>query len=288
MVDLQTHSTYSDGSLTPTELVKEASQKGIYAIALTDHDTIEGLPEFLEAGKVYGVKTVPGVEISVEAEMPPTGHLHLLGLFVDYHNLSFKEKLEFLRTHRKIRAQKMAAKLNEMGIKISDEELQEIAGKTVIGRIHFARILKNKGIVNSLQEAFGQYIGKGKPAYVNKLKFKEKEAIQIIKDAGGLVILAHPHLMNYEKETDLERKILYLKSLGLDGIETFSTNLSETLSGHLLEFARKYHLAVSGGSDYHGVNKHGIALGTGNGNLNIPDSVYHDLYKRWRKLREKE
>lgn len=284
MVDLQTHSIYSDGSRTPAELVKEAREKGICAIALTDHDTIAGLPEFLEAGRANGVITVPGVEISVEAELPRSGHLHLLGLFVDYHNRSFKEKLEFLRTHRKIRARKIVEKLNEMGIKISDEDVQALAGKAAIGRPHFARILKNKGVVNSLQEAFARYIGKGKPAYVNKVKFTEKEAIQIIKDAGGLTILAHPHLMNYEKEEELERKILYLHSLGLDGIETYYPDLSPTLAEHLLEFAREYRLAVSGGSDYHGENKDGIALGTGNGNLHIPDTVYRDLYRRWRRL----
>lgn len=287
MVDLQTHSIFSDGSRTPAELVKEAREKGIYAVALTDHDTIAGLPEFLAAGRADKVITVPGVEISVEAQLPHSGHLHLLGLFVDYHNRGFQEKLEFLRTHRKIRARKIVKKLNEMGIKISNEDVQAIAGNAAIGRPHFARILKNKGVVNSLQEAFAHYIGKGKPAYVNKVKFKEKEAIQIIKDAGGLAILAHPHLMNYEKEEELEKKILYLKSLGLDGIETYSPDLSQTRSEHLLEFARRYHLAISGGSDYHGENKDGIALGTGNGNLHIPDTVYRDLYMRWHRQREK-
>ena len=283
MIDLQIHSTFSDGSLTPTELVKEAKAKGLSAIALTDHDTIDGLPEFMAAGKKDGVITVPGVEISVDIKLPNHGHMHILGLFINPYDKDLKSKLEFLRTERNKRAEKIIQKLNDLGLKVTLEELLAEAGEGSIGRPHIAKIMLRRGFVSTIQEAFNLYLGKGKPAYVDKVKFGEEEAIKMIKNANGLTILAHPHLMKYDSLQETQEKILALKTYGLDGLETYYSTMTEEYSQALVKFAQENQLVISGGSDYHGNNKDGIFMGIVDGQRNIPDSVYHNLKKYWER-----
>lgn len=283
MIDLHMHSTFSDGSCTPTELVKEAKQLNLTAIALTDHDTIEGVPEFLKAGQEMNVITVPGVEISVDTKLPNNGHMHILGLFIDPFSRKLKGTLDFLRTQRNLRAGKIINQLNKLQIPITLEELQDEAGEGSIGRPHVAKILVRKGVVASLQEAFDRYLKKGAPAYVDKVKLGEVDAIRMIKDAGGLAILAHPHLMNYDSFVETRQKILALKELGLDGFEVYYSGMPGEFSQALLELAEEYGFAISGGSDYHGTNKEGIAMGSGKSDLNIPDEIYYQLKDRWEK-----
>jgi predicted metal-dependent phosphoesterase TrpH len=283
MIDLQLHSCFSDGSDTPTELIKQAKKLGLTAIALTDHDTINGIPEFIEAGVKYDIITVPGVEISVDTKLPNNGHMHILGLFIDPKYEPLKNRLDFLRVERKKRAIRIIDKLAELGYKITLEELYSEAGEGSIGRPHIAKLLLQKKIVSSLQEAFDLYLGKGKPAYVDKVKFDEADAIGMIKEAQGLAILAHPHLMRYDTFEETKAKILSLKELELDGFEVYYTGLSQKYSKKLIKFASKYDFVISGGSDYHGQNKDNISMGTGMGQLNIPDSVYTDLENRWLK-----
>ena len=205
----------------------------------------------------------------------------MLGLFIDHQNSDLKEKLEFLRYHRNERALQIIQKLEALGAEVTMDELEEEAGEGSIGRPHIAKILVTKGVVSSLQEAFDKYLAKGQPAYVDKIKFDEENAIQLIKNAGGLAILAHPHLMNYETFEECAQKIVQLKEMGLDGFEVYYSGLAASFTEKLKKLASEYNFAISGGSDYHGKNKEHIRMGYGRGDLNIPDSIYFNLKKRW-------
>ena len=280
MIDLHMHSTYSDGSLSPEALILEAKERGLSAIALTDHDTIEGVAEFMKFGKQHGIETVPGVEISVDVKMPNNGHIHILGLLIDPQAEKLKNTLHYLVTQRNIRANKIIQKLRELNVAITMEELLEEAGEGAIGRPHVAKILVRKGIVSSIQEAFDIYLAKGKPAYMDKMKLDESDALKMIEEAGGLAIMAHPHLMCYDSFEKAREKILELKPLGLDGFEVYYSGMPTEYTEKLFALAETHDFAVSGGSDYHGVNKPGVSMGTGKGDLNVPDKFLASLKKR--------
>jgi len=284
VVDLHMHSNFSDGSDSPTQLVEKAKQLGLTAIALTDHDTIDGIPEFLEAGERFGIHTVPGVEISVDTKLPNNGHMHMLGLFIDPKGKKLKETLDYLRTQRNLRAEKIIRKLNELGVHITLEELLEEAGEGSIGRPHVAKILVRKGVVGSIQEAFDIYLAKGKPAYMDKVKLGEEDAIQMIHDAGGFAILAHPHLMNYPTFEEARERIMQLREIGLDGFEIYYSTMPEEYTQGLIELAKAEGFVVSGGSDYHGANKDNIEMGTGLGNLSVPDEIYWNLKEAHQRM----
>lgn len=281
MIDLHTHSTYSDGTFTPDELLREASRLGLSALALTDHDTIDGVAEFMELGKRYGVFTVPGVEISVDSKLPNNGHMHILGLFIDPYSTQLKENLRYLLAQRNLRAEKIIHKLNELGIPATLEELLAEAGEGAIGRPHVAKILLRRGAVSSIQEAFDLYLAKGKPAYIDKEKLGEEAALKMIRDAGGLSILAHPHLMRYDTFAEARDKILELKTLGLDGFEVYYSGMPREYTEKLLALAEEQGFAISGGSDFHGLNKDQVRMGSGKDNdLQVPDEVLASLVKR--------
>ncbi|MCB9070620.1 MAG: PHP domain-containing protein [Calditrichae bacterium] len=278
MIDLHMHSTYSDGSQTPEQLILEAKAKGLSAIALTDHDTIDGIPEFMALGETHGITTVPGVEISVDTKLPNNGHMHILGLLVDPYSESLKNTLNFLLKERNERAQRIIRKLTENGVDITMQELLDEAGEGAIGRPHVAKILVRKGVVGSIQEAFDIWLAKGKPAYMDKTKLGESDAIKMIHDAGGLAIMAHSHLMHYDTFAEARDKLLELKELGLDGFEVFYSGMPKEYTDGLLALAESHGFAISGGSDYHGDNKPGIFMGTGKDNdLNIPDTILEHL-----------
>ncbi len=281
MIDLHMHSHFSDGSHSPTQLVQEARSLGLTAVALTDHDTIDGVPEFMEAGSRLGVTTVPGVEISVDTKLPNNGHMHMLGLFIDPGSRKLKSTLDYLREQRNRRAEKIIRKLNRLGVPVTLEELLEEAGEGSIGRPHVAKILVRKGVVTSIQEAFDVYLAKGKPAYMDKVKLNEVDAIRMIHEAGGLAILAHPHLMNYPTFRETRERILQLREIGLDGFEIYYSTMPAAFSRELIRLARELGCAASGGSDYHGANKDNIRMGSGLGDLAVPDEVYDRLKAFW-------
>jgi len=286
MIDFHMHSNFSDGSSTPTELIQEAKERGLFAIALTDHDTIDGVPEFVKAGKEMGVHTVPGVEISVDTKMPNNGHMHILGLFIDPFDRKLKKTLDFLRHERNLRANRIIQKLNELDVPITKEELLAEAGEGSIGRPHVAKILVRKGIVKNIQEAFDIYLGKGKPAYMDKVKLGERDALALIKDAGGFAILAHPHLMKYDSVEAAIERIMDLKSKGLDGFEVYYTGMPAEYTEKLLELAEKEGFLISGGSDYHGLNKDDIQMGVGKNDLCVPDEIYFQLKAAWEQKQQ--
>lgn len=274
-IDLHVHSKMSDGTLTPTEVVKLAYEKGLSAIALTDHDTVDGVEEAINAGKEYGVEVIPGVELSAEYK---GSDLHILGLKVDIYNEEFARKVAVCRDSRYNRNLKMVEKLNEQGFPITWEEMLKRFGNITVTRAHFAKYLIDEGYVASKEEAFSKYLEPGRPCYVSREKVTPKEAIDMILGAGGHPILAHPML--YKMPLDrLESVIVMLKDYGLQGIEAvYSLNRPEDDS-FLAKLAKRHGLYVTGGSDFHGEIKPHIALGTGKGNLRITKSLCPFLFE---------
>jgi len=284
-VDLHTHTTYSDGTLTPQQLVIHACERKLTALAVTDHDITSGNDEAMYYGKKYGIDIVPGVELSIDCTLPNSGHMHILGLLIDFNDDILNRTLDFLRAEREKRNHKIAAILAGMNMSISVAEIEQEAGEGSAGRPHIARLIVQKGYATSLQEAFDRFLKKGAPAYVKKVKLDEQEAIKLIHDANGLSILAHPSTLQYDAKQQLADKILQLKYLGLDGIEVYSSFHRQELTTWLEEFAQQHDMVISGGSDFHGTNKQEIQIGSGKGNLKIPDKVYQQLqnYKNHKK-----
>ena len=265
-IDLHTHSTASDGSFSPTELVKLAKEMGLRALALTDHDTIEGLEEFIKTGKELDLEAVPGTELSDYFEK---GTLHILGYFIDFHSEKLKDRLKKLQEARAERNPKIVKKLQALGIPITYEEVVAISGGGQIGRPHFAKLLLQKGIVKTFDEAFERFLKKGAPAYVEKDKIFPRECLEIILEAGGIPVLAHPFTLHLENDA-LEAFVKQLKDWGLRGIEAYYTEHTPAQTAFYLKLAEKYGLCVTGGSDFHGKNKPEIKLGLGYGNLRVP------------------
>jgi len=279
MIDLHTHSTASDGTYSPAELVRLAVKEGLSALALTDHDTVEGLAEARTEAERLGLAFVPGVEISVRFAGP--GHCHILGYFVDPASENLRETLGLLQRARAERNRKMVEKLRALGIEITLEELESKAGGGEIGRPHFAALLVEKGVVRRVEEAFEKYLRKGAPAYVPKARLTEEEAFSAIRAAGGLPVLAHPVHLGLSPE-ELAAYVSRLREMGLAGIEAYYTDHSPEFTALCLDLARRFDLVVTGGSDFHGRNKPDIKLGRGFGNLRVPDECYRSLLSRWR------
>ena len=264
LVDLHVHSNVSDGTLSPREVVFHAKEKGLHAMALTDHDTVGGLDEAIEAGALYQIEVIPGIELSADF---PNDNLHFVGLCIDYKNKDFLTKLTPLRDARKIRNAKMLDQLRDLGFNITVDENSDITT-----RAHFARALLEGGYVASIKEAFDLYLSPGKPGYVKRVTPSPEECIDLIHEAGGVAILAHPTLYNLSM-VDLEELIVRLAHYGLDGIEAIYALHSPEEEAYFIDLARKQELIISGGSDFHGDNKPGLELGVGYGNLKIPYTV---------------
>ena len=264
LVDLHVHSNVSDGTRSPREVVFHAKEKGLHAMALTDHDTVGGLDEAIEAGALYQIEVIPGIELSADF---PNDNLHFVGLCIDYKNKDFLTKLAPLRDARKIRNTKMLAQLKDLGFNIAVDENSDITT-----RAHFARALLERGYVASIKEAFDLYLSPGKPGYVKRVTPSPEECIDLIHEAGGVAILAHPTLYNLSM-VDLEELIVRLAHYGLDGIEAIYPLHSPEEEAYFIVLARKLNLIISGGSDFHGDNKPGLELGVGYGDLKIPYTV---------------
>ncbi len=281
-IDLHIHSTYSDGTFSPAEIVKIAEEKQIKVVAITDHDTINGLEEFEKVKSNY-VEKVPGVEISVQMK---DFNFHMVGLFINWHNKEFQEKINYLKKARANRNVKILSKLNELGYKVTMEELEKIADGE-IGRPHISQLLLQKGYFKDKQEVFNKLLKKGAPAYFDKFRFSPEEAVNIIKNLGnGLAILAHPGLLPFKRAEKIQI-IEYLKEIGIDGIEVYYSEHSKDETEFLKQLAIKNNLLISGGTDFHGKNKIGIELGYGRGNLKIDYSIYERLKEYWEERRKK-
>ncbi|OCC16475.1 putative metal-dependent phosphoesterases (PHP family) [Dissulfuribacter thermophilus] len=275
--DLHTHTTASDGSDSPKDLVKLATEVGLKAISITDHDTIEGLDEAISMGNALGINVIPGVELSVIA---PKGNMHILGYFIRQDSEHLKATLGIVQQARANRNPKIIKKLNELGIPISLEMLEQLSKGGQIGRPHFARALVELGAVKNVQEAFEKYLKRGAKAYVPKSVLSPEEAIETIHMAGGLAVLAHPFSLKCENITELKGIVEGLVERGLDGMECYYSEHSPSFTQSLIELANSFGLVVTGGTDYHGKAKPYIHLGRGKGNLSIPYDCVKDLNNR--------
>ena len=285
-VDLHIHTTFSDGTMTPEEIVGQAKKNKLKAIAITDHDTVAGIEEALFYGEQYGVHIVPGVEISIEDPFLKQEHLHLIGLFIDHHASHLKKHLEYLRRYRKKRVGEIIIKLNKIGIDIPVDEICN-NNQTSYGRLHIANMLFKKKYVMSIKEAFNKYLKKGAPAFVESVKLSDQEGIHCIKSAGGLAILAHPLSLHSQSQLDVLRSITRLKKLGLDGIEGYYPSMNKENMQWLVNIAKTNHLIISGGSDFHGENTPEYRIGRVKWNKSIPNSIYSDLVEAY-KLRKRK
>jgi len=247
-IDLHTHSNYSDGSLSPRQLVELAKKRRLRAIALTDHDTVAGVAEALAAGKELSVEVVPGVEIS--AQYPP-GTMHILGYCLHASHPELLGALTKLQQARAARNPKIIRRLQDLGLEITTTEVLHLSSGQV-GRPHIAKALVNKGYVSSIDEAFSRYLKKGAVAYVEKFRFPPKDAIAIIRRAGGIAVLAHPFTLGMEKPDELSHLVLELAEMGLEGIEVFYPDHTEEMAVIYEDVARSLGLVCTGGSDFHG------------------------------------
>lgn len=274
MIDLHTHSTASDGSDSPAELVEKACSKKIEALALTDHDTVNGLAKAREAARDLGLLFIPGCEISTNSEM---GEVHILGLWIPEKCDSLVDFLNDIHEKRASRNENMVAKLKALGYNITMDEVLEKAGSNP-GRPHIAAILVEKGYAPDNDTAFQELIGETGRAYVPKYAPPPSRAIKILGECGASAVMAHPMLKSWPHAW-LEKFIGDLAARGLFGLEAWHSAHSPRDARIVLELAKKFNLNVSGGSDYHGTTKPDIELGMGRGNLNIPMDVFEKLVK---------
>lgn len=273
-VDLHTHSTASDGTLTPAQLAEYAKEKGLKAIALTDHDTADGVREFSESCNRLGIEPVAGVEISARYRC----EMHIVGLFVDVNSMDFCSKLRELKNARLIRNEKMLKLIEEHGMPISTEALlsqKEDCTLESIGRPHMARAMVERGYVRDIGEAFEKYLGQGESCYVKRITYSPEESIRLIKQAGGLAVLAHPIYITEDKDT-LSDILKELKDYGLDGVECYYSTYTKEFSELCLNLCSELDLLPSGGSDFHGGNKKDIDLGC----VSVPYDILENMKQR--------
>ncbi len=282
-IDLHLHTNHSDGSLSPEKLIDLLEKYEVTTFAITDHDTISALPEAQDYAKVKGMQLINGVELSVEYSLPATAHLHLLGLFIDIEDSKLNEALEKLRKERESRAEKIIQKLQNLGITFDEEQLNTLLKQESIGRPHIAKMLLNNGVVQTVGEAFEKYIGRNGPAYVPKKKFRLQEAIDLIHQARGLAIVAHPISLGAGSETEIFKRLDELRAFGIDGVEAYYSSHDEHLTNLLIDYAHKYRLAISGGSDFHGEAKKEILPVIGTGQLNIPEAIISQLFDYYNR-----
>lgn len=301
IVDLHVHSTSSDGTYSPSELVNYAIEKGLHAIALTDHDTVDGLQEALDyvdslredfanhkmPPSLVGINSgrrksltisnvpeiIPGIELSTEYQGKD---IHIVGLYIDYKNPEFLNYLQHFVDSRTIRNQKMCALLQEAGIDITYEKLIREFPNSVITRAHYAKYLLNHGYIKSMKEAFDRYVGDNCPYFVPREKVTPAQAVELILAADGIPILAHPVLYRMS-DARLDKLVGELKEVGLMGLEAVYSTYNAGEERQMRALAQKYNLLISGGSDFHGSNKPGLDLGKGYGKLMVQGSVLSDI-----------
>ena len=272
-IDLHTHTTFSDGSLSPTDLVTLAKQQSIDILAITDHDTTEGLPEAIEATKTLSLELIPGIELSAQFQ---NREMHILGYFINLTDPQFQTRLGALRSTRIERIRHILDRLHTLGIDISLAEVEQTSGTGTIGRPHIAQALIAKGHVKDLKEAFERLLGSRGKAYVQRVVPEAHEIISWIIDAGGIPVLAHPYWEGLNKE-DSTNACHTLVEQGLQGLEVFYGTFSARHISFNLGLARRFDLLMTGGSDFHGTLKPDIALGKGRGSLHVPPKVVEQL-----------
>lgn len=281
LTDLHVHSTASDGTFTPAELVAEAKKAGLKAFALTDHDTVAGVAECIANGNKEGVEVIPGIEISCKYSSGAIvdKEIHIVGLFINYNDDRFLSRIAECLDSRDGRNAALIAKMNEGGFPITMSQMREMFGeKTVLTRAHFAKWMIQKGYAKDNAQVFDKYLGEGKPFYIPRNMPKPGLAVEIIRNAGGAAVLAHPLLYGLTEE-ELVKLAKYLKKSGLSGIEALYSTHRNGDETTVRRIAKECGLLISGGTDFHGANKPDIKLGVGHGNLKIPYELAVNLKK---------
>ncbi len=278
-IDLHTHSAVSDGSDTPAELVKKAAKLRLAAVALTDHDSLDGLDEAEEAAATVGIEFIRGIELAVEDDF---GELHLLGLWMPRPSERMRDALALLRCNRESRNQAMLDALRAKGMSLTIEEVRAVSGGGSVGRPHIATALVNKGHVASRKEAFERYIGWGGETFVPRVLLSPEQGIRVLRDEGATVALAHPFLSRLMTKERLDDILSNFRAWGLTALETYHNAHDPRHVRLCVDLAARHSLLLTGGSDYHGTNKDGIALGSGKGNMRIPFWVLSKL-REYRK-----
>jgi 3',5'-nucleoside bisphosphate phosphatase len=250
--DLHLHTSFSDGTYTPLELIRAAGNAGLSAIAVVDHDTVEAIDPSLDAAVASGMEVIPGIELTAVYEGL---EVHILGYLIDYKDRQFLERLKALKANRIERIYRIAEKLKEMGVNLDPAAVFDIAGKGSVGRLHVARAMVAEGIVSTVAGAFQQYIGDRCPAYVLGFKLSVAEAVSMIKSVGGIPVLAHPYTLNKDET------LYQIIGAGVMGIEAYYPEHSQSMINFYLNIAEKYNLLVTGGSDCHGSAKPEIKVG---------------------------
>lgn len=277
MIDLHTHTTYSDGTYSPAELIELAYKNGIKAIAITDHDTIEGINYAKEKAKELNIELINGIEFSVDYKGI---EMHILGYFLDINNKELLNLLKDLKKTRDKRNLELIEKLNSIGLDISFDYIKSLSGGGLITKAHFATAIVEKGYAKTRSDAFSLYLGKDKPAYVKRVLISHKEAIDFIYNSKGISVLAHPIIYKLSNK-DLDIAIKDLKDSGLKGIECYypSNTLSQT--NFLISLAQKYDLKITGGSDFHGLNRPNVSLG----NIFLKKQIDYKLLEDLKSIR---
>jgi predicted metal-dependent phosphoesterase TrpH len=274
MIDLHTHTVFSDGSLTPTELVEEAAAMGLTAVAVTDHDTVDGLPEALAAGERLGIEVIPGVEINLEHDRVT---MDMLGYFLaGAPTEELQQELAELRVYRVERNERMLARLAELGMPLGPEDLAAAGENGAVGRPHIGEAMMRRGYVSSISQAFDQYLRRGAPAWVDRRRLGLGHALRLLRASGALPVLAHPGIIRTDA-AGLEHIVRDAARAGLAGIECYYPLHDAETVVRCLGLAEKYALVPTGGSDYHGSVKPKARLGVGSLGGPVPDEVLADL-----------
>jgi len=277
MIDLHVHTTASDGTFSPEEVVRRAAEKNLSAIAITDHDTTAGIQPAQDEGVRTKIEVVSGIEISSHWG---NGILHILGYFLQLDHPELVKTLHFLQRGRHERIPKILSKLNKHGIHVSLSEVESELSGGVPGRPHVANAMVKKGYVKNIQEAFDVYLRKGAPAYIEKVKLSPAEAVSLVARTAKICVLAHPYTLNAGSPIVLEEIVRRLMSYGLGGIEAYYPEHTAEQTRTFLDLASKLNLAISGGSDFHGSNKPEIEMGVLPGIGALPHSVLSELKRR--------
>ena len=274
-IDLHLHTTHSDGSFSPREVLEFAKRANVTALAITDHDITTGIPDATATGQELGIEVIPGVEISSRFG---ESELHMLGYFLRWTDPTLNQRMASLRESRHTRNPRIIQRLNDLGIDISYGVVRALAGTESVGRPHIARVLMEKKVVTSAKEAFDRFLADGRPAYVERELPEPAEDVRWIREAGGVAVLAHPTWVRTSAE-GLATLIRQLKDYGLGGMEVHYSTHTPSQTSEYLDLAKRYGLLVTGGSDFHGVTMPDIEVGIGRGELKVSEKLLDPLRK---------
>ncbi|MBN1880136.1 PHP domain-containing protein [bacterium] len=277
LVDLHVHTSASDGTYTPAEVITEASRSGLMIIAITDHDTLAGLDDAEIQGHQLGIRVIRGIELSAEYK---NQSVHMLGLGLAKPDTSFAETLQLIHHGRLQRNPRIVRNLNQLGYDITMDDVRSFADGDIIGRIHIAQAMMHRGYVDNIDEAFHRFIGRGKPAYEERFRLSVEDAVEMIHRIEGLAIVAHPGLLSGGDDLPtLRHRVSEFRDMGIDGVETHYPTHDEYYFTKIVQVTREFDLLESGGSDYHGLVKSN-QLGFGSGNHPITTDYLHPLLER--------